>query len=410
MRIVHFTSSFLPVYGGTTTRLSNLLADPINQHYLYIPQLPRSYFPENIGTINDQDVYGNITVHRCKLLDSSKYKNPVIKTLISLGINPSRLTKSVIEKDFNIVHGHNPISYALASMNYARDHHLPFLYEAHDVIADNISLQKGWKVLQHLNQFPLNPLVFMEKKIFTRADALITQTHAMKQRITTVYKLKDKEIAIVPNGINVDEFDPKIWNAKGSEIRKKMNWSDKIVFMYSGYLDHINGIDFFLNAVQDLPASTTRKMKIILLGRGPLQDFVESMSKKECDLIDYRGLVPYSEMPVYYNACDVFVIPRPSTLPSETLMPVKLLEAMSMEKIVLGSNVGGMIEVLKDNVNSVVFQKENKEDFLKKIAFIVEQSTAMKSMGRQARQDVAREYSWEKSRKKLQEVYTALQT
>jgi len=37
MRVLHFAHSFIPQYGGTTTRLMNLLSDPAHQHLLGVP-------------------------------------------------------------------------------------------------------------------------------------------------------------------------------------------------------------------------------------------------------------------------------------------------------------------------------------------------------------------------------------
>ncbi|HJH28059.1 MAG TPA: hypothetical protein C5S37_15150 [Methanophagales archaeon] len=135
---------------------------------------------------------------------------------------------------------------------------------------------------------------------------------------------------------------------------------------------------------------------------------MDDMSKKESDLIEYLGLVNYNDMPRYYSACDVFVIPRPSTLPAENLIPMKLLEAMAMEKIVLGSDVGGITEVVTNNKNGIIFKKGNKEDLLNKIRYIVENIGNIDGIKKQARRDVVNKYSWEKSRERLQNVYEAV--
>ncbi|GAH90213.1 unnamed protein product, partial [marine sediment metagenome] len=165
------------------------------------------------------------------------------------------------------------------------------------------------------------------------------------------------------------------------------------------------GIDFFWENIKELPENIKREIKIVILGRGPLQKYVEDISKKESDLIEYLGLVNYNDMPIYYSSCDVLVIPRPSTLPAETLIPMKLLEAMAMEKIVLGSDVGGIIEVVTNNKNGIVFKKGDKDDLFKKISYIVENIGNMDGIRKQARRDVTEKYSWQKSREKLQNVY-----
>lgn len=405
MKILHFAHSFIPIFGGTTTRLSNLLSDTRNEHYLYVPQVPNRYVVDNFGKLKNQDVYGNITVRRCKLVNNLKLKNSILDDVFYLKNATKRLINSVKEKDIQIVHGHSPLEFAISALKYVKNNNLPFVYEVHGLIADIPIHQKKQGKIKIRNKLKINIFLLNEKKIFERADVIITQTSIMKNRITHIHKIDSGKIKIIPNGVDTEKFDPIKWRDKGSDLRKRKNWIGKIIFMYCGFLDDINGLDFFLEAVQELPDQIKQEIKIVILGRGPLKEYVDNMSKKESNLIEYLGLVNYDEMPMYYSACDVFVIPRPSTLPAETLMPMKLLEAMAMGKIVLGSNVGGIKEVLKNNENGIVFQKGNKDEFLKKMVYIVENMKNISNIGKQARKDVIDTYSWQKSREMLQNVY-----
>ena len=408
MKILHFAHCFFPIYGGTTTRLYNLLSDEINEHYLYIPQAPSGYIPDNIGILKEEEDFRNIKVRRCKLVEDFKVKIPVINTLRYVKINPDRLVNFVKEEEFEIVHGHNPLEFATAAMKYAKKKRIPFVYEAHGLVADAPMLKKKPYIPKLAYSSMRELFKLKEKKIFQSADAIITQTNAMKQRIMNVFGVDADKINIVPNGIDESKFDPIKWHQKGKELRKEKNWSDKTIFMYSGFLDDINGIDFFLNTIKELPEDIKREIKVVVLGRGPLQKYVVVMSKKESDLIEYLGLVNYNDMPIYYSACDVFVIPRSSTLPAENLIPMKLLEAMAMENIVLGSDVGGITEVVTNNKNGIVFKKGNKEDLILKISHIVENIENMDGIRKQARRSVINKYSWEKSRERLQNVYEAV--
>ena len=80
MRILHFAHSFFPVYGGTTTRPYNLLSDGINEHYLYAPQAPSIYVPEDIGILRDEDIFENISGSPLKLWEYMACGKPVIAT------------------------------------------------------------------------------------------------------------------------------------------------------------------------------------------------------------------------------------------------------------------------------------------------------------------------------------------
>lgn len=408
MKILHFTHCFFPVYGGTTTRLYNLLSDELNEHYLYVPQAPSGYIPDNMSVLKEEEDFGNIRVRRCKLVEDFKVKIPVINTFRYIEINSDRLVNFVKEEGFEIVHGHNPTEFAAAAMKYAKRNKVPFVCEAHGLAADAPMLKKKRYIPKVAYSSIRQLFKLKEKKIFQNADAIITQTTAMKQRIMNVFDIDADRITTVPNGVDESKFDPTKWHQKGKELRREKNWIDKTIFLYSGFLDDINGIDFFLNSIKELPEEIKREIKVVVLGRGPLQKYVKDMSKEESDLMEYLGLVNYNDMPIYYSACDVFVIPRPSTLPAENLIPMKLLEAMAMEKIVLGSDVGGITEVVTNNKNGVVFREGDKDDMFKKISYIVENIGNLDSIRKQARKDVIGNYSWVKSREQLRNVYKSV--
>lgn len=135
----------------------------------------------------------------------------------------------------------------------------------------------------------------------------------------------------------------------------------------------------------------------MILWRGLLQEHAEDIGGKGT-YFEYLGLLDYKEMPVYHSACDVFVIPRPSRLPAENLMPARSLEAMAMEKTVLGSNLGGITEVVINDKNGIVFERGNK-----KINCIIEDIENLDRVRKQARKSAINKYNWQKWSERLQQ-------
>ena len=117
-------------------------------------------------------------------------------------------------------------------------------------------------------------------------------------------------------------------------------------------------------------------------------------------------MVHYDEMPVYYQMCDLFVIPRPSTISAEIVTPLKLLEVMAMEKPVLGSTVGGIAEVINHEENGYLFEKGNMESFKKTLLEVLDMDNSQ--IGTNARKTIVDNYTWDKSAKILQKVYEDL--
>lgn len=117
-------------------------------------------------------------------------------------------------------------------------------------------------------------------------------------------------------------------------------------------------------------------------------------------------MVEYEKMPLYYQLCDLFILPRPSTISTELITPLKLLEAMSMERTVLGSNVGGISEVIKNGKNGYLFEKGNSNDFKNKLQEIL--NTDNNKISKKARDTIINDYTWEISSSLLKKVYKEL--
>jgi glycosyltransferase involved in cell wall biosynthesis len=400
MKILHFTHSFFPEFGGTSTRHYNLLSDNANEHFLYVKM------PEKIHNLRDS--YGNIKVRRCRFInyDDFRFKIPLRNTLKYIKINSNKLLNLVNEKEIDIVHGHNPLQFSIAAMKYSKWYNLPFVYEVHMFNYNQPTFKKNRYVPKSIYYLESKLLKLKVRKIYNQANAIIVQSNDVKQRIIKLLNIEDNKITVIPMGIDEIMFSSEKWHQKAIELKQKNNWDDKIVFMYNGYLDTINGIELFLNVINELPYKIKKKIKIILLGRGPLRDYVEKMSRKMNDLIKFLGLLDYKEMPIYYGASDVIVTPRLLRQYIKYNVPTKLLEAMAMEKIVLASDLEGIKEIIKDNKNGFTFHQGNNESLLNKICYIVENFDGMSNIRKQARNDVIEKYRWKDMRTLLNKVYS----
>jgi glycosyltransferase involved in cell wall biosynthesis len=141
----------------------------------------------------------------------------------------------------------------------------------------------------------------------------------------------------------------------------------------------------------------------LLIGNGPEVGKIETLLHEYPDGIKFIPFIPHNEMPKYYQLCDIFIIPRPSTISAETLIPLKILEAMAMGKPVLASDVGGLAEVIKHRVNGYLFEKGNMDEFIKILFQILDED--YNAIGRKARESVLKEYTWKKSAKILEDIY-----
>lgn len=416
MKVIHFVHSFLPTWGGTTVRVLNLLKDKSIKYCLY---LAFDFNPD--PKLKRYDKIDNVTVRRIKIgipgpkeekdLEFYQYLYRLYQYLAQLiDKRAQKLADSVIEKDYDVIHGHNPIYFGLAGAKLAQKTEKPFVYEIHSYVDVNelISDEGKKRIAAYIIEWSKAYWTFLkEKKIARQADIVLVQTPDLADKICQVYRINKDKIRIVPNGVDPYLFDPKKWKTKAQTFRKKMGWDKKIVFMYSGFLSENNGVDVLTQRIAALPDRLKKKVKLVLFGRGVLEGYLRDMAKKNKGLIDFLDPVPYPQMPLYYAASDVYAIPRPSETATETVVPLKLIEAAAMEKLILASDVGGLKKLAKQDT-AILFKKDNVKDLDRKIKYIIENFKKLPHLGKNARKLSVQEFDWDKSRQDLKKIYQEL--
>jgi glycosyltransferase involved in cell wall biosynthesis len=81
---------------------------------------------------------------------------------------------------------------------------------------------------------------------------------------------------------------------------------------------------------------------------------------------------------------------------------------MSMGRTVFASNVGGISDIIEDGKDGILYKKDDKDDFIKKIAMLSQDRKRFKNLGQAARKKVVDKFRWEESKKNLYDIYLKL--
>ena len=120
------------------------------------------------------------------------------------------------------------------------------------------------------------------------------------------------------------------------------------------------------------------------------------------DRVIFTGTVPFDDIPKYFAACDVFVLPSISRLEAFGLV---VLEAMASSKPVIVSNIPGVMELVNDGEEGLHVEPMNAEDIAEKINLLLSDPDLRKKMGENGRKKVEKEFTWEKVARQMEEVY-----
>ncbi len=195
-------------------------------------------------------------------------------------------------------------------------------------------------------------------------------------------------VEVVPNGVDLKKF--QIPDSKLQISSKPQVPSSKIIITTSR-LVYKNGVDILIRAVAKLQA-TSYKLQVFIVGDGPDRLKLEQLIKdlNVADHISLVGHVSPEEIPSYLYKADLFV--RASR--SEGLGN-SFLEAMAAGLPVIGTNIGGIADFLKDKETGFIVKPDDAEGLAKTIEMVLNNAEQSKNIAENGRRLVFEKYSWD---------------
>jgi N-acetyllactosaminide 3-alpha-galactosyltransferase len=248
----------------------------------------------------------------------------------------------------------------------------------------------------------LGPLiVWIYEKTFgsytvSSADKIIVTTGTYAATSRSVWKYLP---AVIPNAVDSKMFNPSV---DGTGIRERHDIaSDERVVLFVGRLVSHKGIEHLLDAAKIVPDA-----KFVIVGGGEFAEELRTRHSAESGgNVIFAGRVPYADLPKYYAACDVCVLPSVSRLEA---FGIAALEGMSSGKPVVVSDIPGVREVITDGEEGLLCEPLNPEDLARKVTLLLENDERRHSMGARGREKIEKYFNIERVAKSVAEVYESL--
>ncbi len=127
------------------------------------------------------------------------------------------------------------------------------------------------------------------------------------------------------------------------------------------------------------------------VGDGPYANQILTKLKKFKNF-KWIGALDYPEkVQEYLSGLDIYAL-----ISGIDMSPLTLQEAQLMEKPILASNVGGISELMKDNVTGFLVKPGNSDDWIEKISILLHNSELKEEFGKEGREFVKNNFSWDK--------------
>ena len=299
-----------------------------------------------------------------------------------LGDYHFRVVDRIIRKNkikFDIIHAHFTWTAGYVAAKLKEKYKVPFIITIHSSNRIEEQLKSG------------NEKIY---SIWRKADAIIRIT---KKNIEDLKKY-NKKTYYIPNGFNQGLFIPEKENK--CRVRLGLNPKKKILLSI-GHLEEYKGQIYLVRAMHRLVNNYGYKdIKLYIIGEGSLRGQLEKEINK-LDLNQYIELLGsklHKEIPVWVNACDIFILPSLA----ESFGIVQL-EAFACGKPVVATKNDGSREIIISKVYGYLCNIGDSEDLARKI-----DSALKNDWNKKAIINYSKTYTWGKVSGKVFDIYKTI--
>ncbi len=299
----------------------------------------------------------------------------------------------------DILHAHSPALDGLAAIRAGRRLGLPVLYEIRAFWEDaavgngtgSETSAKYWLTRQ------------MENRVVAQADAVAVICEGLRDDLIARGFPADK-IMVSPNGVDLELFGTPV--PADPARAEALGLTGKTVLGFIGSFYPYEGLDDLIAAMPMLIARDP-DIRLLLVGGGPAEAALRAQAEASpaAHAIRFVGRVPHSEVEHYYSLTDILVYPRKAMRLTETVTPLKPLEAMAQGRLVAASNVGGHRELIADGVTGTLFAPDDPQAMADALAGLIAGREGWDERRATARRFVGEERNWARNVERYQPVY-----
>ena len=334
--VVHVLNNSLPfTASGYTFRSQNIL-NAQERAGLRVIGITRPAYPIEIGLFpqGGTDVVDGIVYHRTLSRSIVPFSSREIDSYVKCLVDVARQSHA------NILHTTTSFKNAVVVSKAAEVLGIPWVYEVRG------QLESTWlsKLSDDEQRTGLNSEYYRK---FQEAEIRAMEAASHVVTLSDVHKaslinrgIDPEKITVIPNGISVGEAKQK---SSKKKIRSYLGLPDGILFGAVSSVVGYEGFDLPIRALRRLPSN----YYFVLVGDGEEIPTLKELAEKleVTDRVLFVGRQPNSQIERWYEALDVFIIPRKKLTVTEIVTPIKGLQAQALNLPVVASDLPALREI-----------------------------------------------------------------
>ena len=243
----------------------------------------------------------------------------------------------------------------------------------------------------------------VEGELAQQADLLIASTGDEGQELVEGYQADPDRVFVVPPGVDLAMFQP----LDPADSRRQIGFGGGRLLLFVGRLERLKGVEVAIRALALLHDRKHEDVRLLVLGEDSIageeseKDRLKALASELGirDSVDFIGSVAHHELPYFYAAADVCVMPSYSES-----FGLVALEAQACGRPVVASGVSGLRSVVRDEVSGYLIDGHEPAAYAERIGRLLADPELAQQMGRRGRL-LAQRFSWGRTADRLEVLF-----
>ncbi|MFC1546568.1 glycosyltransferase family 4 protein [bacterium] len=373
MRIAYLHWGFPPIIGGVETHLTILLAELVKKGH-------------QIGLLTGSAPNTKV---RYKFEGFEVFRSPLfdLNWLARRGAESLDEELNKVYKKFfdtvkpDVIHAHN----------------MHYFSTVHAKLLDQWAVKKGVPLVLTAHNV-WDDIQFLKLTRDIKWDHIVAVSHYIKKELMGVGYPENK-ITVIHHGIDINNFSPVPPSTEIYEKHPQLK-GRKVVF-HPARLGLAKGCDVSIKAIK-LVREKIPDVVLVLAGTKNIIDWKMSQEKDIAYVVDlvkifnlrdnvYINFFSLEDMPEIYRASDICIYPSTASEP----FGLTMLEALASGKPMIVTNMGGMPEIIRDDIDGFIVKVKDYEILASRITQLLLDDELRARLGKTGRQTVQTHYTKE---------------
>ncbi|WP_130860460.1 glycosyltransferase family 4 protein [Gracilibacillus phocaeensis] len=241
--------------------------------------------------------------------------------------------------------------------------------------------------------------------LLSNVDNFVAISEEISNNLKKIASKKTK-ILRIPNGVDTEKFKPLVEHSKASlKLQLGIETDNKPILLFAGAINKRKGIHNLLEALEN--SSDNDNMSYTFIFCGPIleninfEERIEQLNMNPNIDIYFMGNV--ENINEYMKISNIFVLPSYSEG-----LPNVLLEAAASGLALISTDIGGSRDIVDDNKNGFLVQKNNPHELAEKIHLLVNDFNKINKFANHSRRVAVEKFALNAIAKEYNDLYEDL--